>query len=262
MLLSNLYNNEKNGFPFHLDYICFSKGDDFTVMYHFQYDTTYGKYLIDQAYKKYWLSKYKPKPNEPELDNRHYGLGQILKFIEFGQPNSIKFCSLRAWYIEPTSSHIYLTRNPEKFYGLGKYSRKIRTKNEKEAVNYLIDQAVALKANYAGLDFFETIINHYYQAANDMTTANISNIIKQKLNTARDRRQTLPLEIDDFDVDCLLWNKTPRHTEYKIKVNESYWGSQQRLERAQLQQLNKQQLSYVNSQINAEFDPASYNAEI
>lgn len=258
MGLYNWYTNERNGFEFHKDYICFSKGDDFTVMYHFKYDNEYGKYMIQQAYKKYWLSKYKPRPNEPEYDARQHGLGQILKFIEFGHPNSIKFCSLRAWYMSPYSDHIYLTRNPEKFYGLGKFSRKLRGKNNREAMTYIIDQAIALKANYAGIDFFEMIIQNYLQTAYEIKEDNFDAILKQRVAIAKDRRQTLPLEIDDFDTECLLYNKTPRKSEMKIKVNESYWGSQQRAERAQLYKLNEKELRYVNSQINAEFDHYSY----
>lgn len=259
MGLYNWYTNEKNGMEFHKDYICFSKGDDFTVMYHFTYDNDFGRYMIDRAYKKYWLSKYKPKPGEVEYDNRQYGLGQILKFIEFGQPNSIHFCSLRAWYLNQYDSHIYLTRNPEKFYGLGKFSRKLRSKNDREAVNYIIDQAIALKANYAGINFFEIIIQNYLQSAYEMSQSNFNTILKQRISIAKDRRQTLPLEIDDFDSECLLFNKTPRHNDFKIKVNESYWGSQQRAERAQLYKPTKQQLQYINSQINAEFDYISYS---
>lgn len=258
MGLYNWYTNEVAGFEFHRDYICFSKGDDFTVMYNYHYDTEYGRYMIDKAYKKFWLSKYKPKNGEVEYDARHYGLGQILKFIEFGQPNSIKFCSLRAWYIDPSSSHIYLTRNPEKFYGLGKFSRKLRTKNHREAVNYIIDQAIALHANYAGIEFFEEIIQNYLEAAYYLTVNNFDQILKQRISIAKDRRQTLPLEIDDFDSECLLFDKTPRKNDFKIKVNESYWGSQQRAERAQLFKPNASQLQYINSQINAEFEPKTY----
>lgn len=259
MGLYNWYTNERNGLQFHKDYICFSKGDDFTVMYHYKYDTEFGRYMIEQSYRKYWLAKYKPKGDQPEYDNRQHGLGQILKFIEFGQPNTIKFCSLRAWYLNPQTSHIYLTRDPQKFYGLGKFSRKLRTKNCKEAINYIIDQAIALKANYAGLDFFENIIQNYLQAAYEMTVDNFDVILRQRVAIARDRRQTLPLEIDDFDTDCLLFNKTPRHDDFKIKVNESYWGSQQRAERAQLQKLTPDEIYYINSQINVEFDPISYD---
>lgn len=259
MGLYNWYTNERNHLEFYKDYICFSKGDDFTVMYHFSYDTEFGRFMIEKAYKKYWLSKYKPKPGEPEYDNRQHGLGQILKFIEFGQPNSIKFCSLRAWYIEPTTSHIYLTRNPEKFYGLGKFSRKLRTKNHREAVNYIIDQAIALRANYAGINFFENIIQNYLQAAFELTYNNFDQILKQRVAIAKDRRQTLSLEIDDFDTECLLFDKTPRKNDFKIKVNESYWGSQQRAERAQTLKLTQEQLIYINSQIDVEFHPDTYN---
>lgn len=258
MGLYNWFTNEQAGLKFHHDFICFSKGDDFTVMYHSAYDNTWGRTCIEQAYKKYWLSKFKPKPNEPEYDNRNYGLGQILKFIEFGEPNNIKFCSLRAWYKSPNSNHIYLTRNPEKFYTLGMFSRKLRGKNRKDAIAYLRDQAVALEASYHGIDFFTMIQHKYNQAARQMAENTNINWLNTTPRQA-DKRKTLSLEVDAFDNEQYFYNKTPRHRLEKIAENSAYWESVKKDMMKHEGHLTQEELQYINQQINLEFDPHEYD---
>lgn len=259
MGLYNWYTNYKNGLKFYHDYICFSKGDDFTIMYHFNYDTELGRDMIKKAYKKYWLAKNKPKdPTGPEYDNRRYGLGQILKFIEFGKPDCIKFCSLRAWYLDSNSEHIYLTRNPAKFYDLGMYSRKLRTKNWQEARVFILEQAVALSVSYPKIDFFRAIINKYIQAAREISS---DRQFKRAMQIVRERRQTLLLEVDAYDNVYSFYDKTPRKEYYKIGENKSYWETVQSHERQQTMELTDEQAAYINSQINSEFDPVEYSIE-
>lgn len=249
MGLYNWFTNYEAGFRFYKDYICFSKGDDFTVMY----SNTVGKDNIEKAYRKYWLPKQKLKEGEKDYDNRSYGLGQILKFIEVGEPCDIKFCSLRAWYLSPESNHIYLTRNPQKFFNLSQYSRKLRIKNNRDAIQYLIDQAVALEANYKGLTLFDCLATIYRREA--MARANACKIDINKYRVKYEVRRTLSLEcIDPNDIECLYFNKSPRRCYYQIKNGESYWDTMQKIERQQVQQLNKQQLDYVNNQLEVEFN--------
>lgn len=257
MGLYNWYTNERNQLRFGHDFICFSKGDDFTVMYHVKYDNDYGKYNIQKAYKKYWLAKNKPKdPTGPEYDNRVYGLGQILKFIEFGHPNSIKFCSLRAWYRNPNSEHIYLTRNPSKFYDLGMYSRKSRVKSARDCALYLIDQAIALNVNYPKIQFFNVIVGKYLDAASSIVD---NETFRKCLNEPRDRRKTLPLEIDTYDSDSFFYDKTPRKEYYKIKEGCNYWETMQAIYNQHNEELTEREAMYINQQINSEFDPVEYN---
>lgn len=260
MGLYNWYTNEKARLKFHQDFICFSKGDDFTIMYHFTYDNELGKCMIRNAYKKYWLAKNKPKdPTGPEYDNRCYGLGQILKFIEFGEPNSIKFCSLRAWYVDKNSQHIYLTRNPEKFYNLGMYSRKLRHKSNHEAIEFILQQAIALQVSYPKIEFFKVIIRKYIAAA--LAISSSVDEIKKGIEKIRDRRQTLSLEIDAFDNECLFYNKTPRKEYYKLKPGMNYWESVGQYEKQQQFELTDEQAMYINKQIALEFDPVQYSVE-
>lgn len=260
MGLYNWYTNEKAELKFGRDFICFSKGDDFTVMYSYRYDTELGRYFIHKAYKKYWLAKNKPKdPTGPEYDNRCYGLGQILKFIEFGEPNSIKFCSLRAWYYEENSQHIYLTRNPEKFYNLGMYSRKLRQKTNREAVEFIIQQAVALYVSYPKIKFFNNIIKKYLEAAAGYSQT--EETVKKAAEKIRDRRVTLSLEIDAFDDVLSYYNLTPRKEYYQLKNGMNFWESMQDKYKAQEFELSDEQASYVNRQIEEEFDSVQYQCE-
>jgi hypothetical protein len=161
MGMYNWYTNERNGLTLGRDFICFSKGDDFTVMYqsHINVDA------VKAGYAKYWLGK--PKPAGPAYDGcdeRNYGLGQILKFIEFGPPNIIKFCSLRAWYTDLHSQHIYLTRDPSKFLTLAKYSRKALHMSDTQLAKYCYDQALALLVAYPGINYFKRMADAYIKA--------------------------------------------------------------------------------------------------
>lgn len=259
MGLYNWYTNEKADLTFNRDYICFSKGDDFTVMYHYAYDCDLGRFRIQQAYKRYWLAKNKPDDPTTELDKRQYGIGQILKFIEFGPVESIKFCSLRAWVKDDITNHIYLTRNPEKFYNLAMFSRKTRLRNKKGLQKYLIEQAVALKTNYPKIQFFNMIVQKYYDAARQVCPATFKDCFDWVESKQHDRRKTLSLEVDNaFDKELFYYNKTPREEYYQIGDKQSYWETMQNIQRANYTELSDNEAKYINEQINSEFDPITY----
>lgn len=240
MGMYNWFTNYRAGLKFGRDFVAFSKGDDFTVMYHIKL----GLFNVQEAYRKYWLAK--AKPNAPnEADDRVYGLGQILKFIETGEPNSIKFCSLRAWYVDGITQHIYLTRDPAKFLALTKYSRKIQGMNERQASNYCLQQAQALRVSYPGLDYMEALASAYDKKALWYDRQAVSN---GRCRTTRDKRKTVPLEAEE------VWDgyyRQARHGDYKIMGN--YWDTVRSIERAHTNSLTPAQLAYVNAQINAEF---------
>lgn len=155
MGLYNMYTNEKAGLEFGKDFICFSKGDDFTVMY--KWYITFNE--VQNIYDGLWLKK--PSKNAPnQADCRVYGIGQILKFIDLGPPNIFEFCSLKAFYIDD-NQHIYLTRNPEKLTALGRYSRKIKNMDDYQAANYMLDLRDALLVSYGQLDYFKKVAKCY-----------------------------------------------------------------------------------------------------
>jgi hypothetical protein len=237
----NWYTNYKMGLKLNEDFVCFSKGDDFTVMYK--------NYIsineISKGYKRYWLGK-----PESDFDDRNYGLGQILKFIEFGYPNSIKFCSLRAWYTSNNSMHIYLTRNPDKFMTLAKYSRKALHLSAERLSEYYNDQAIALLSSYKGIKYFEDMAHLYQKYAhiirNERGLVRLFN--NSKLNRKGDKRQTLFIEAQDlFDG----YNYQPRDTFVKIIGN--YWDTMKYIETKQETILSGEELSLVNFQINTEY---------
>jgi len=257
MGLYNWFTNYQHGLRFFKDYICFSKGDDFTVMY----SNSVGKHQIEQAYARYWLPKNKLKEGEKDIDERTFGLGQILKFIEVGDPSTIKFCSLRAWFLNPNTNHIYLTRNPEKFYNLSQYSRKLRIKNNVEGIQYLMDQAIALEASYKGLYLFDTLADIYRKEA--MSRANMYGINIKSIRCKYEVRKTMSLEIfDPKDIDSYFFSKAPRRCNViKMKEHENYWDTVKLIERRQECKLTEAELAYVNTQIQAEYNYIDFKVD-
>jgi len=252
MGMYNWFTNHKAHLTFGKEFVCFSKGDDFTVMYNIRL----GEFNVADAYKKYWLSKAKPNgPSWDGCDERIYGLGQILKFIETGAPNSIKFCSLRAWYTDNCTQHIYLTRDPSKFTTLSKYSRKLCHMTCSDAAEYCIAQAQALETTYPGVEYFLTFAQVYREKARQyVLMSDNENVHRGNGRTIRDRRQTLLLEAGNkFDG----YSYAPRRTSHKIL--ENYWETMQLIERGHSFVLNEQQAALVNLQIAAEFNTQDLN---
>lgn len=242
MGLYNWFTNEAAGLELNSDFVCFSKGDDFTVMYRRNVDLDY----VKRTYGTYWLAK--PKPNGPAYDGcdeRIGGLGQILKFIEFGPPESIKFCSLRAWVTNPHTQHIYLTRDPGKFTTLAKYSRKALHLSGDKLSQYFIDQAVALETAYPGIDYFTSMavayrkMAHYYGSVPNPPG---------HYRRCVDKRKMLDLEVSDPHNGYLY---TPR--EKSIKIEGQYWETMKKYVEANHLALSHQELTYVNKQISEEF---------
>jgi hypothetical protein len=237
----NWYTNYKMGLELNRDFICFSKGDDFTVMYKRHVDID----EVQKNYYKYWLEK--PKG---DFDERNYGLGQILKFIEFGYPNSIKFCSLRAWYTDINTMHIFLTRNPDKFLTLAKYSRKALHLKADQLSEYYNDQAIALSSAYKGINYFDTMANLYYKYAKLINSEKCNNcsLNKSKLNRKGDKRQTLFIEAQDLYDG---YNYQPRDN--FVKITDNYWDTMKQLETKQETILSGEELRLVNAQIDEEY---------
>lgn len=239
----NWYTNEKAGLLLNRDFVCFSKGDDFTVMYHIKL----GKFSVDDTYRAYWLAKAKPNgPAYDGCDERCYGLGQILKFIDVGDPNTIKFCSLRAWYTSPGSLRIYLTRDPSKFYTLAKYSRKACHMSNSDLARYLRDQALALTQSYGGLHYFDSMAQQYLLRADYLNQYTDPTLKSGR--AARDRRETLPLEAEEQFDGYYRW---ARNMTYQIHGN--YWDTMQAIERVNEAVLTPSECWYINTQIDAEY---------
>lgn len=246
MALYNRYVNEKAGLRYGKDYVCFSKGDDFTVMYKPYVKDSF----IDKLYYRYFLPA-NPDPSKP--DTRIYGIGQVLKFLEKGPPSIIKFCSLRAWYIDE-QQHIYLTRDPAKLYTLAAYSRKTKSMNAAQKYEYLMAQATALDKTYKNVRIFEVMRDIYIEHANLIRKYHprVETDLKRFMISKLRKEKESKMRYEPENIFYRIWyNVTGRNTFYKIQ--ENYWQTMQLIEKAHVRQLTKEQADYVNKQIEMEF---------
>lgn len=251
MALYNRYVNDKAGLVFGKDYVCFAKGDDFTVMYK-PYITND---FITRAYYKYFLPA-NPDPSKP--DTRIYGLGQVLKMLEFGDASILKFCSLRAWFTDTTETQIYLTRDPSKLFNLSKFSRKAKLKSMTYVHDYLIAQAQALRANYAHLNLFEVaaqiyegqaqyIKNKYPSAPYNVYTKSLVPLLTHSL---RDPNVASPLDFDAMEQE---YQERIAHRRQQIKIRENYWETMQLFEKRHVATLTQEQANYISLQLQSSF---------
>lgn len=250
MALYNRYTNDKAGLRYGIDYVVFSKGDDFSVLYK-QYVPDE---LIRKAYSTYFLSK--PKGEDEIADLRIGGLGQICKFLDFGGPNSFKFCSLRSWYTNYDTQHVTLTRDPSKLYSLSQYSIKSKSYSLKNYAQYHQDLADSYTVNYGGIDIFDIMARAHQQKANDITfdtqkKRTLQDILKEK--QPREHKEGVLLEYIDPALHDLYYNV--KHREHIINIYKDYWTTVSKIEKDRsAEQLTEEELKIVNEQINNEFD--------
>lgn len=257
MALYNRYANDKAGLKYGEDYIVFSKGDDFSVLYKPSVSTD----LIKSIYNTYFLSK--PEGIYEICDTRVRALGQICKFLEFGAPNSFKFCSLRSWYKDPNNiEDIMLTRNPAKLYTISQYAIKTKNMTPMGRVKYLQQQAIDLETNYPNLEIFQIMAHAYREHAlqiatyyKDKKAKSIMNYY-EKLRKSKQRLTKNYQFTDDPIINRIL------NSLYDIKEREKvddliyndYWDNVKQREQQITDTLTKEQAEYINQQINAEFD--------
>lgn len=251
MALYNRYVNDRAGLVFGRDYVCFSKGDDFTVMY----KPHISKEFIKQAYYRYFVPAIK---DVTKPDTRVYGLGQVLKMLDFGGLESIKFCSLRAWY--KNKEEIILTRDPAKFWTLSKYSRKIKTMNNYQAAVYLLQQAEALYVSYKGLELFECMARAYIYAAKQFFKRCTSNQKRQYKRKLEKMRRKIEIKMKKRYSQYNMEENSNEREWYDIRYREDawkiqgdYWEAMQYKERIRTDILTKEEAEYVNRQIAMEF---------
>lgn len=252
MAMYNRYVNDRAGLVYGQDYVCFSKGDDFTVMYKPYVSNAF----IEQAYYRYFL-KANPDPSKP--DTRVFGLGQVLKMLDFGNAATVKFCSLRAWFKD--DNHIILTRDPAKFLKLSKFSRKTKTMSIQQKALYMIDQAVSIQKSFKGITYFDTMARAYLEESKRLVNTygvTQKDVEKVKQRQARrnlkdSRKPTTPLAMDENDEYVkLIYAIKGRHT-WKIQKYDDYWESMKEEEMVRREVLTQQQLELINQQIEEEF---------
>lgn len=250
MALYNRYVNDRAGLKYGVDYVCFAKGDDFTVMYKDYVKNDF----IEKAYYKYFLPACKDltKP-----DTRIYGLGQVLKMLDFGDASSLKFCSLRSWFKD--GQHIILTRDPKKFFTLSKYSRKIKCMTKIQKAKYCIEQAIALEVAYPGIKIFDTMAQAYrIRAKQYLWNNNKVRIDENQLKESILKKMTVEVKMQESPY-------MPRETrQYRdmfnikyrqevIKIQADYWETMKQHMYNVSYKLNEKELQLINQQIEAEF---------
>jgi hypothetical protein len=214
--------------------------------------------FINNAYYKYFLPA---NPDPSRADSRQYGLGQVLKMLDIGGPEIIKFCSLRAWVIDK-QGHIILTRDPSKFMNLSKYSRKTKSYNTTQLIRYLLEQALALKSSYEGLDYFMAMHDIYKQKAYSILKACaytnrersvIMHKVYQSLATTIKQSKCMSSEYSYAETTAYKLVNEIKYRETAYKIQSNYWETMQAIERINCQVLTESQAKCANQQINAEF---------
>lgn len=256
MAMYNRYANDMSGLRYGIDYVCFSKGDDFSVFYK--------PYVQDEVIRSIYEKYFLPKPTEAfEIcDTRQGGLGQICKFLDIGGPNSLKFCSLRAWYKNPQTDDITLTRNPAKLYNLSKYAIKTKTYRPAQRVAYHLSQALAYQANYEGIKVFDLMrYAHMFEAIKIYELHKHEPKFFKSYQSEYNKllRQKEREETYDFGCGELLNNKLRElynvqdRDQFEDLIYNNYWQNMQ----AKYNQRNEvntiEELKYINDQIEEEF---------
>jgi len=262
MALYNIYVNEKAGFRYGKDYKLFSKGDDFTIFYK--------PYILDEqieeAYYKYFVRS---------ADNDVapvYGLGQVLKFLQFGPANTISFCSLRSFYTSPAEDRIILVRDFTKFLNIAKYSRKIKQLTGIRRIQYLIQQATSLRTSYPGIKIFENMANAYENEAQIYAKYSTRNDekAKQMMEKARkmsirifsESRKAMTHYIDEGKTAHVLYDIGYKKNAFKIHDNKNYWEMVKYMQEKSWYELTKQELEYINLQIEAEISTEEFKSTL
>lgn len=251
MVMYNRYVNDKAGLIYGKDYVCFSKGDDFTLMYK-PYIT---EEQVNNIYYKYFLRSI-PDPSNPS--SLTFGLGQVLKYLKRGDASSISFCSLRAWFTTPAETSIYLTRDISKFMTLSKYSRKTKNYTIKQKIIYLKDQALALRKSYSKIKYFEYIASLYEQLANKlMKDTHITEKEIKKFITLQQVKNNIKNNQPQFDQKFFEnlehQNKDlVSHRKSIIKIQNNYWETMQAIEKTHVKTLTDEEAEYVSKQIDLE----------
>lgn len=256
MAMYNRFANEQFGLRYGIDYIVFSKGDDFSVLY----KESVPNDLIDQIYDTYFLSK--PSNEHKILDTRVGKLGQICKFLEKGAANSFKFCSLRSWFTDPLDpTRVTLTRNPAKLYTISQYAIKTKTMSNLKKAKYLIQQAVDYEMNYPGITIFETMADACRQQALELlhNSQDQQRKIKtyERMLAMKKKRNEKVIEFTDRqDINKLLMQLFEIKSRSKVDnlVYADYWENVKARENQRYDATTKEEIDFVNQQINAEFD--------
>jgi hypothetical protein len=258
MALYNIYVNVKAGLEYDKDFKVFSKGDDFTVFY----KPYVSDRLIRKAYDLYFINK-----ENVTGEIQTYGLGQILKFLTIGDPNTLSFCSLRALYTDASESKIILVRDYRKFLSITRYARKIKAIQGIKRVAYLQQQAIALRSSYKGIKIFETMAECFDQAAKayaEYLSKNKGNKYGKTMEHVYQHAlkfvdKIVYMSREQFAKDAEVQENYIEKIFYDIgsykhwfKIQGDYWETMKKLQEKCSYKLTQQEYDYINQQIEDE----------
>jgi hypothetical protein len=265
MAMYNRFTNEQAGLRYGIDYVCFSKGDDFTVLYKPYVSDAF----IDNAYKTHFLPK--PEGKYDLCDTRIQFLGQICKFLDKGGPTSLKFCSLRAWYKNPFSDEITLTRDPSKLFSLSQYAIKTKTYRPAQRVAYHLSQAMAYEASYQGIEIFDIMrLSHLYEALKIYEVYKNQKKFQMVFHKEYDRLLKQKQREENYDFGCGDKMNKKLADIYELQnrdqvedlIYSDYWANMQMRYNIRTEINSKEELKYINDQINAEFDTEELKSQL
>jgi hypothetical protein len=258
MVLYNRFVNDKAGLIYGKDYIVYAKGDDFSVLYK--------NYITDDFIKKIYYDYFLPKSSGPEeiTDKRQFGLGQILKYLDVGDPSTFKFCSLRSWFKDPLKEEITLTRDPSKLFNKALYSIKYKSYNGKQQYLYHIQQAISYITNYPGIDIFTIMAEAHFKRANEIRRTvyfkldkkhkTIHNKIQEQLLlNKKDKKDEVEFTEDTFMNKILEKLFNVKQREKYIDFYTNYWEQVKLTEQVRTEVNSLLELVYINQQIQLEF---------
>lgn len=257
MAMYNRYANEKMGLQYNKDFVVFSKGDDFSVLY----KPYVPKELIEKVYATYFLPP--PTGDYKSLDNREGGLGQICKFLTIDGLNSFKFCSLRSWY-KNEDHDVYLTRDPTKLYNLSQYSIKYKGYNTQQRMQYNLDLMISYLTNYSKLNIFTLMAaahaNEFLRLYDASQNQNPKDYNKKMLSQLKINLVIQPGQgeqrdhIENSSLGSYIYYYETQGREKFYKINNSYWETMKRLMMVHEEALTDEEAYYINQQIQSEFD--------
>lgn len=150
-------------------------------------------------------------------------------------------------------------------YTLGKYSRKTKCYNVQQRIKYYLTQALALRASYRGIHVFDIYAEAFIREAHKLY--NLSNkqkqleidhyLTKNKLADSRMHIQQNYLEPENIYYELM---NDIQHRQVIHNIQGNYWETMQSIERINTHKYTKEELQYINNQIDAEFDPNELKA--
>jgi hypothetical protein len=172
-----------------------------------------------------------------------------------------------------SESEIILVRDFRKFNSISRYCRKIKALLPKQRVEYLLQQAISLRATYKNIQVFEDMATAFEIAAYDYAKlmakgdqqkadkiCNDSLRYIQKVIQFARNQFCQHAEIAENEMDKILYD-IGLNREF-FKIGNDYWDTIKRLQEKVSYKLTKQQYEYINQQVQGIIDLQYFKSEM